>query len=111
MLFALLLSVQLLAPAGFMPAFSDSAISIVACPDAGDAKAPMQMGGAGHHKASHQMCPYAAVSSLGGLGPDWTPFLWVPAFGLSFLPNRSLVQAMPQAVRERPPARGPPIPS
>ena len=111
MLFALLLAIHSLAPAGFMPAFSRGTVTIVACPDATDGTAPMRMDGAGHQKAAHQTCPYAAVSSPGALGPDWAPLLGVATFALALLPSRMLMRAERQLNRERPPVRGPPIPA
>ncbi len=111
MLFALMLATHSLAPFGFMPAFGDGKITIIACPDATDSLVPMQMDGAGHHKPSHQSCPFAAVSSLGALGPGWTPLPPVPFFAAALLLGRTFVRAERQASRERPPVRGPPIPA
>jgi hypothetical protein len=110
MLFALLLAVRSLAPAGFMPAFDHGAVRIVACPDA----APV-MGHHHHstdHGALHQPCPYAAASSVGALGPDWPPLLLaVVFFAVALLLGRTFLFVERHARHERPPAIGPPVPA
>jgi hypothetical protein len=109
MLFALLLALRSLAPAGFMPAFDHGAITIVACPGAAD-MGSMAMNRDGDHQGVHQQCPYAAVSALGALGPDWAPPLAVPLFAVALLLGRTFLFLERQG-RERPRSRGPPIPA
>ena len=109
-LFALLLALRSLAPAGFMPAFDVGAVTIVACPDAAPA-----MPGMHHHPADHNFahhpCPYASAASLGALGPDWTPLLTAPFFAEVLLLGRTFQFVERQTARERPPSRGPPVPA
>lgn len=108
-LFAVLLALRCLAPAGFMPAFDHGAVTIVACPDA--EATPMMH----HHprdgSIAHQMCPYAA-SSVGAVGPDWSPLL-LPLifFAVALVLGRTFVFLERHSTRERPPAIGPPIPA
>jgi hypothetical protein len=113
-LFALLLAVRSLAPAGLMPAFDRGAVTIIACPDANVAVVPVTHHH--HHPAdhslAHQPCPYAAASSLGALGPDWTPLLLAAVFfAVALLLGRTFLFIERQGRYERPPAIGPPIPA
>ena len=109
-LFALLLALRSLAPAGFMPAFDHGAVTIVACPDASP-----PMPGMHHHSADHNFphhpCPYASAASLGALGPDWAPLLILPFFAAVLLLGRTFLFIERQSARERPPSRAPPIPA
>lgn len=107
---ALLLSIRLLTPAGFMPAFDRTGITIVACPgaDGGIGSMPMHK----HRgKAMHEPCPYASASTLGALGPDWTPLLPTILFAIVLILGRGLLFVARHNDRERPPAIGPPIPA
>jgi hypothetical protein len=109
-LFALLMAVRLLAPAGFMPAFDHGAVTIVACPDAEvSTPAPMhhQHGGQKHHEP----CPYASASSLGALGADFAALVTVLIFAAALLLGRTFLFLERNSFRERPPTRGPPIPA
>lgn len=110
MIAAVLLALRCLAPAGFMPAFDDGAVTIVSCPDANGA-ATSRMHHDGEHKSFHQPCPYASAASLGALTPDWTPLLQVLAFAVALLLGRTVLFVERHATRERPPSRGPPIPA
>jgi hypothetical protein len=109
-LFALLLAVRSLAPAGFMPSFEHGAVTIVACPDA--APVVHHHHHPADHSVAHQPCPYAAASSLGALGPDWMPLL-LPAlfFAVALLLGRTFLFIERQVRHGRPPAIGPPIPA
>ena len=110
-LLALLLALRLLAPAGFMPAFDHGAVTIVACPDA-DGAAPA--GPMHHHqgKLKHeQPCPYAAASTVGTLGADFTALLDVLVFATALLLGRSFLFLELNRQRQRPPTRAPPIPA
>lgn len=109
-LFALLLAVRSLAPAGFMPAFGDGAVTIVACPDA-QSPGPMPAHGHGEHKSFHQPCPYAAASALGALMSEWAPFLGLVLLAALLLASPSPASVMVHWVRHRPPSRGPPLPA
>jgi len=106
-LFALLLAVRSLAPAGFMPAFEGGTVTIVACPDTSPAGHSMHHHG--EHKALHQPCPYASASALGALGADWAPLLAVALFAAALLLGRSFLFLERHNFRERPPAIGPPL--
>lgn len=113
-LLTVLLALRSLAPAGFMPAFEQGRLTIVACPDANAAVAPAMHH---HHKSAdhgfaHQPCPYASASSLGALGPDWTPLVLARLFfAVALLLGRSFLFIERNSARERPPLRGPPIPA
>ena len=109
-LLALLLALRSLAPAGFMPAFEDGAVTIVICPDAAPVAAHHHHR-SGRHDAQHQPCPYAAASALGALGPDWPPLLPAIFFAVALLLGRTFLFAERHSRRERPPLRGPPIPA
>ncbi|WP_458388279.1 DUF2946 family protein [Sphingomonas sp. F9_3S_D5_B_2] len=107
-LFAMLLAIRSLAPAGFMPAFDKGAITIVACPDAGSgATAPMQSHGG--HKSLHQSCPYASVSTYGALGPLAAFSLPAAEFALVLFVAGALLLIDRGERASRPPVRGPPI--
>jgi hypothetical protein len=121
---ALCLGVRLLTPPGFMPAFGNGAVTIVPCPDAGDADLmaiasgmpAMPMPGGSHdgHEskgAIHQMCPYAAAASMVGLDTG-TAALVAIALPATLPPlARELSTFQRQATRDRPPLRGPPLPA
>jgi hypothetical protein len=109
--FALLLAVRSLAPAGFMPMFDRGAVTIVACPDTSAAVGATPMHHHGDRKSLHQPCPYASASALGTLGADFTPLLAVAFFATALLLGRTFLFIDRHAARERPPAIGPPIPA
>ncbi|HEY7005315.1 MAG TPA: DUF2946 family protein [Sphingomicrobium sp.] len=111
MLFALLLAVRSLAPAGFMPAFEHGAVTIVACPDASPTAMAMHHHHPADHKSAHQPCPFAAASALGAVGPDWAPLPAVAFFGAALVLGRTFPFVQLHSRRERPPLRGPPIPA
>ena len=107
---AALLALRSLAPAGFMPAFENGAVTIVICADAA------AVAGHDHHRSGdehgqHQRCPYAAASALGALGPDWPPLLTPLFFAVALLLGRTFLFVERHSRRERPPLRGPPIPA
>jgi len=109
-LVAMLLAIRLMSPAGFMPSFEHGSVTIVACPDAGPAVAPMSQR---HHgrQDQHQPCPYAAASALGTAAD---PMPWAIAVVLL---AAALVFARPYRLPDRrrdyehPPSRGPPVPA
>jgi hypothetical protein len=106
----LLLALRSLAPAGFMPAFENGAVTIVICPDAAPVAAHHEHR-SGHHDGRHRPCPYAAASALGALGPDWPPLLPALFFAVALLLGRTFLFVERHSKRERPPLRGPPIPA
>ncbi|HEY4070391.1 MAG TPA: DUF2946 family protein [Sphingomicrobium sp.] len=110
MLFAMLLAIRSLAPAGFMPAFELGTLTIVACSDASPMPMPAHHHHSGDHKGAHQPCPYAAASALGAIGPDWTPLFAIVFFAAVPLLGRTFLFVERHSRRERPPLRGPPIP-
>jgi hypothetical protein len=106
---ALLLSLRLLAPAGFMPAFDHGRVTIVACPDAGPAAAPIAGHHHGHPKKLHQPCPYASASSPGAL-PDFGPLLYVLILGAAALMlGRTFLFIERDRAQVLPPSTGPPL--
>jgi len=109
-LFALLLVVMLLSPAGFMPEFDHGSVTIVACPDA-DASPGMAMHHGGDHRSVHQPCPYASISALGALCPNWSPLLAIVFFAVALVLGRTSLFAERQTSNVRPPATGPPLPA
>ena len=111
LVFALLLALRSLAPAGFMPAFDHGSVMIVACPDASAFSTTAAMHHHGDHKSLHEHCPYASVSALGALGVEWTPVLLPLFFAVALLLGRTFLFIERQSARERPPAIGPPIPA
>jgi hypothetical protein len=108
-IFALLLAVRLLAPAGFMPAFDHGSVTIIACPDADGAVPLMHHHHGADHSALHHPCPYASASGLGALGPDWTPIILAALFAAALLIGRAFPFIDRQRDGERPPAIGPPL--
>jgi hypothetical protein len=105
----LMLATRLLVPAGFMPEFGNGTLSIVSCPDAG----PAAGGHYSHHgqpKKTHSPCPYAAGATAASLA-DADPQLLIALFGAALLAWRTFVFLQRSSSRERPPARGPPIPA
>ena len=106
-LFALLLAVRSLAPAGFMPAFDHGAVTIVACPDAVVAPSRHHHH-PGDHKAHHQPCPYASMSSLVTPGVDFAPLVATVLIAVTLLLGRLFLFVDKHTLRERPPAIGPP---
>lgn len=107
-LFALLLALRSLAPAGFMPAFDHGSVTIVLCPDAGLVQG-MHHHHPGDHKSSHDPCPYASVSSLGALGVDFAPIIAVILLAVALLLGRTFLFLESQSRRDRPTATGPPL--
>jgi hypothetical protein len=104
---AILLALRLLAPAGFMPAFNNGAVTIVACPDA--ALQPVQNHHLADHKSAHQPCPYAAASALGGLVESSVAIAALFVFAIIFSLRPTSQAVLAARLRERPPLRGPPI--
>ena len=112
-LFAMLLGLRLLSPAGFMPSFAQGELTIIVCPDAAfDAAPAMPLHHHHHHSARHrEPCPYAAASSLGALGVDFFQLLpSVLVLAAAILLGRSFLFLERHANRLRPPLRGPPLP-
>jgi hypothetical protein len=110
-LFALLLALRLLSPAGFMPAFEHGSVSIVICPDYEPPASPMAHHHHGGTKKVHAPCPFASASAVGAIG-DETPWL-VAALLLSapLLLGRTFRFIAKHSSHERPPLRGPPLPA
>jgi len=108
---ALLLALRLLVPAGFMPAFDQGAVTIVACPDAQPSAAPMAGHHHGHSKTLHQPCPYAAASGLGSLAPEWGALGDVLILAAALLLGRTFLFIERHSLRSRPPSRAPPLPA
>ena len=107
-LFALMLAMRLLSPAGFMPAFDHGSISIIVCPDAGLAPAPMTQ----HHDHGdaklQQHCPYAAGGSPATASEIALVVAALLAAAALQLGGRELGFLHFSRPHERPPLRGPP---
>jgi hypothetical protein len=108
-IFALLLTLRLLSPAGFMPAFERGSVTIVICPDA-DAAVALTTGHHGHDHKHHQTCPYAAAAASGSLATDWPLLAAFAIVGLALRLGLESALLIPRRGRERPPLRGPPFP-
>jgi hypothetical protein len=109
-LFALLMAVRLLSPAGFMPAFDHGSVSIVVCPDGDPVPTPMA-----HHQHHgdaklQQHCPYAA----GGAPATATNFILVSAALLAaglLISGVAFEHFRRHRLRDWPPSIGPPLPA
>lgn len=113
MLLALWLVLRLLSPAGFMPAFEHGSVTIVAWADGAPASPTMKMVGHPHHvpKTPHESCPYASAASLGGLVVDHPLLPVLLEVGIALLLGRAYLFLEWQRTHDRPPLRGPPLPS
>lgn len=109
--FALLLALRLLAPAGFMPAFDHGGVAIVLCPDSAPDVTPMSAHHNDHSKKLHQTCPYASASGLGSLAADFRLLDDVLILAVALLLGRTFLFLERSNAHERPPLRGPPIPA
>ncbi len=116
LMLALLLGLRLIGSTGYMPSVDHGRIAIVVCPDA-DINAPFAPAAGHHHhhggsKHEHGTCPYAAAAALGSLGADFGLLLAAVAFlAVALLLGRALVLPVRDALRIRPPSRGPPLPA
>ena len=104
--FALVLALRLLTPAGFMPAFDQGAVTIVACPDGGAVPVHHRHG---EKTAAHQPCPYADASSIGGLVPDLPLISLLFLFAIALTAGGAAQSIAGNRTRQRPPATGPPL--
>jgi len=109
-LLAALLGLRLLAPAGFMPAFENGAVTIVACPDTEPVPGLM----AHHHHPGdpkvHQQCPYAAGASTSTSAE--LAQISVAALAAAEAADAFADQAIDRpGLRDRPPSTGPPLPT
>ena len=113
-IFAAMLALRLLAPAGFMPAFDRGTLTIVVCPDADPAPVSAMAAHHHHHGHSsglHQQCPYASASGLGALVPDFAALVGALLIAAVLPRDPNLPFTTPSRDRERPPLRGPPLPA
>jgi hypothetical protein len=96
-----------------MPAFEHGRVAIVICPDAEPVAAMSPMAHHDHrqHDKLHQPCPFAAASATGALGRDLVLLLDALILAGALLLGRALVLPVRQALRVRPPSRGPPLPA
>jgi hypothetical protein len=111
-LFALVLALRLLTPAGFMPAFDHGAMTIVPCPDA-DGAPIITTHHHGHGKTPqhfHQPCPYVAGSAPGLAGADFVALGALLVVAAVLLLGRRFFFLGSRA-HDRPPLRGPPLPA
>lgn len=108
--FAFLLGVRLLSPPGFMPAFDRGSIAIVACPDYDRPAAPVAHHHHGDSKKFQQHCPYAAASAAAA-PVDLVEVAALFLAGATLLLGRPFRLLKRQRPRDRPPSRGPPVPT
>jgi hypothetical protein len=108
-LFAMMLALRVLAPAGFMPAFDHRAVTILLCPDTDPAPA-MTAHDHGHSKKLHQPCPYASASGLGAIAADLAPLVDFVILAAALLLGRTFLFIERNRAHERPYLRGPPLP-
>lgn len=108
-LFALLLALRLLSPAGFMPAFEHGNLTIVACPD-GVFEPPTAMT-MHHHQQSknHERCPYASASSPSAFAAESIAILGSLVLVSALLLGRAFQFTKRHSRWFRPPLRGPPL--
>jgi hypothetical protein len=110
-LLGVLLALRLLSPPGFMPAFDQGSVTIVACPDAdGTPSASAHHHHNGDPRKLQQHCPYAAAGS-----PAARIILALLIGAIvagSALPGGRPFQFLEFRERHRrPPPRGPPLPA
>jgi hypothetical protein len=116
-LFALMLSLRVLASTGLMPVVDHGRLTIINCPDAVET-APLALSGRDlhhHHHGQadhrHDPCPYAAASWLSFVGNDYVLLsaIAIPIFACFAAP----IALVPVVKRRqlRPPAIGPPFPA
>jgi hypothetical protein len=109
-LFALLLALRLLSPAGFMPAFGGhGSVTIVICPDYDPPAAPVAHHHHGGSKKLQQHCPYAAGAGAATAVelPELAALMLLAA---TLLLGRTYRFLERHRAHERPPLRGPPLP-
>jgi hypothetical protein len=111
---ALVLTMRLLTPAGFMPAFDGGRLAVVACPEGATTPMPPMADMDHDHGTTGkvcQSCPHAAVSG-GGL-IDGAPLALAGSSFLAIPPllGRAFLLPARSGDRDRPPAIGPPHPA
>lgn len=109
-LLAFVLTVRLLSPAGFMPAFDRGSVMIVACPDGEPISTPMEHH---HHHGDQKLqqhCPYAAGAAPATTS-DFAVIIAAMFASAALLSFRSFGALVRRRLRDRPPLRGPPLPA
>ena len=109
-LLAFVLTVRLLSPAGFMPAFDRGSVMIVACPDGEPISTPMEHH---HHHGDQKLqqhCPYAAGAAPATTS-DFAVIIAALFASAALLSFRSFGALVRRRLRDRPPLRGPPLPA
>ena len=109
--FALLISMRLLIPQGFMPVVDAGHVTVTLCDDAvGQIEAATHHGHSKKDKAKHRpSCPYAAASAQTFLDPPTTAVPVPLAFASTEIHSRSLTHDAVQQQVQRPPSRAPPV--
>ena len=111
MMFALVLAMRLVTPAGFMPAFDQGRLTVVECPGSGPMPMPPMSGMDDSQRKVCQSCPHGTATGAGLV--DAQPLL-IPAASFATVPPRLFTPAsipLRRGEHERPPAIGPPIPA
>lgn len=111
-LLALLLSLRVIASAGYMPMIEHGRLELTLCPDgAWTAPAPA-MPGMDHHgqkTAHHSECPYAAAAATPWANGNAAPMIAAEHVAFArFLPNRVTAKVSTRSPAPPPPATGPP---
>lgn len=111
---ALVLSLRLVVPSGWMPVVNDGAVSIMLCTGDGPVALVMERDGSVHQQdpaapsPTRDPCPYGLALAK-ALGPSDTVVLPLPPTELARIALPMLAAARLVAWRSlRPPARGPP---
>jgi hypothetical protein len=111
---ALVLTMRLLTPAGFMPALDGGRLEVVACP--GGDSTPMRAMAGMHHDHGKtgkvcQSCPHATASGAGLI--DGAPLALAGSSFLAVPPllGRAILLPARSSDHDRPPSIGPPLPA
>lgn len=113
-LLALLLSVRVIASAGYMPMVEHGQLALMLCPDGEwTAPAPAMPGMDRHAPKSphHSECPFAAAAATPWANGSAAPAILVLAFAFAPLAVLALTAPARRMVFERPFSTGPPLPA
>jgi hypothetical protein len=116
-LFALLLSVRVLASSGYMPELEDGRLTLMLCPDgqwtAQSSAMPDMAGMAGHDDRSsshhHLTCPYAAAAAMPFASAESAKILVLAPLPFIAFAGNALATFVDRRRFERPYSTGPPL--
>jgi hypothetical protein len=111
MIFAVVLAMRLVTPAGFMPWFDQGRLTVVECPGSGPMPMAPMSGMDDSQKKVCQSCPHGTATGAGLV--DAPPLLAAVESFATVTPRLATLQSLPlrRGEHERPPAIGPPIPA